>query len=161
MERRQLDHYCRLLSVYESGIRMSISNTLFELSYQFEGLKTEIITNKISLKKNGYAYLVLAETEIRKTIGHFGDEDYVESALGILKKYNIKLDDFLNHKIENKEFEEIFRREVNFDDKEKITELIKHNISGFIVKPFNANTLKKQLNRIEKTLTDKYEIVLD
>lgn len=34
------------------------------------------------------------------------------------------------------------------DDKVKIMELIAGNVTGFMVKPFNLNTLKKQLNWI-------------
>jgi hypothetical protein len=120
MEKRQLNHYCRLLDVH-SGIRVSIASILFELQYQFEGLKKEILTNKISLKENGFAYLILVETEIYGAISHFGDDNYEEKVLEILKKFNIEIDDFLDHRVTNNEFEEIFRQVPDYEnEREKI-----------------------------------------
>lgn len=34
------------------------------------------------------------------------------------------------------------------DDRNKVTEIIKSKVSGFIVKPFNLRTLKRQLQKI-------------
>ena len=38
------------------------------------------------------------------------------------------------------------------DDKAKIMKLIAGDVTGFMVKPFNLNTLKKQLNWIHSTI---------
>lgn len=130
MEKRQLDHYCRLLDVH-SDVNISIADLVFELQYQFENLKKEIITNKIALKENGFAYLILTETEIKSTISHFGDDDYQAKALEILKIFNIKLDDFLNHNIKNEKFEQIFRRVPNYDDEKKNTSNYKEFIEYY------------------------------
>ncbi|MEZ8142955.1 response regulator [Enterovibrio sp. FF113] len=35
-------------------------------------------------------------------------------------------------------------------DKERVKELIQHGVNGFVVKPFNAATLQKQIQRIER-----------
>ncbi|WP_407333456.1 response regulator [Enterovibrio sp. 27052020O] len=35
-------------------------------------------------------------------------------------------------------------------DKERVKELIQHGVNGFVVKPFNAATLHKQIQRIER-----------
>jgi len=53
------------------------------------------------------------------------------------------------------------------DDQKKIKSLIKAQVTGFIVKPFTANTLKKQLNWIESlydkktNLNDSNEILIN
>jgi two-component system, chemotaxis family, chemotaxis protein CheY len=44
------------------------------------------------------------------------------------------------------------------DDKKKIKSLIDAKVTGFIVKPFTANTLKKQLNWIQSCYQKKSDI---
>jgi hypothetical protein len=110
MERKQLDFYCNLLKTSSSGF-LPISSLLFELEYQLEILKLEIINNKLSLKENGFAYLVFVETEVKKTVGHFIADEYELSAIRILKKFNVKMVDFLNSDIKNNEFDKL----INFE----------------------------------------------
>ncbi|WP_028023940.1 response regulator [Enterovibrio calviensis] len=40
-------------------------------------------------------------------------------------------------------------------DKERVKELIQHGVNGFVVKPFNAATLQKQIQRIERQMQIK------
>ncbi|MGJ8693149.1 MAG: response regulator [Thalassotalea sp.] len=96
-----------------------------------------------------------------------------EQALTMLnnKPYDLVITDYYMPNMDGQQLLEAIRAKERFinlpvliiscvDDKAKIKALIKYNISGFIVKPFSTNTLKKQLNRIKQALPTENEYVL-
>lgn len=76
------------------------------------------------------------------------------------KKYDLVITDFHMPKLNGKQLLEQIRSEkilANIpvlmvsceDEKKKVQSIIASKVTGFIIKPFNANTLAKQLNWIE------------
>jgi len=75
-------------------------------------------------------------------------------------QYNLLITDYYMPKIDGKQLLERIRHKESLsdlavlmvsceDDKKKIKSLITAKISGFIIKPFTSNTLKKQIKWIE------------
>jgi len=91
-------------------------------------------------------------------------------ALTLLKKnkYDLVITDFYMPNLDGKELLEKIRSQKEtqnipvvmvtcVDSKEKVESIIASKVTGFIIKPFTANTLKKQMERIEALIdTSKF-----
>lgn len=87
------------------------------------------------------------------------------------KVYDLVITDFYMPNLDGQQLLETIRKQEQtknlpvlmvscVDSKEKIKALIASQVTGFIVKPFSTNTLKKQLNKIKSIVSNPAEIVL-
>lgn len=87
------------------------------------------------------------------------------------KVYDLVITDFYMPNLDGQQLLEVIRNQEKtkhlpvlmvscVDSKEKIKALIACKVTGFIVKPFSTNTLKKQLTKIKSMISTPAEIVL-
>jgi two-component system chemotaxis response regulator CheY len=109
-----------------------------------------------------------------RDLGHIDNDEAADGlqAINMLHKkhYDLVITDFHMPKLDGKQLLEKIRSEKELanlpvlmvsceDEKKKIKSIIASKVTGFIVNPFNANTLEKQLKWINAE--QEYEIRLD
>ncbi|SFC00389.1 response regulator [Pseudoalteromonas denitrificans] len=100
-----------------------------------------------------------------RDIGHSDCDEATDGlqALSLLykKQYDLLITDLHMPNLDGKQLLEKIRAETEFsklpvlmisseDERAKVKEIIAAKVTGFIVKPFNYNTLQKQILRIDK-----------
>ena len=100
-----------------------------------------------------------------RDLGHSDCDEAIDGiqALSLLhkKQYDLLITDLHMPRLDGKQLLEKVRSESQLsdipvlmisseDEKTKIKQIIAAKVSGFIVKPFNFNTLKRQLHKIDK-----------
>ncbi|MDV7187634.1 hypothetical protein R3X25_10110 [Lutibacter sp. TH_r2] len=114
MQREYLDLYCRRID-FNEFYKLSTADNLFELQYQLQNLKSEILENKMSLGENALDYLKYVILQIRKWSEECGEEN-IKKINGFLDKYNTSLEDVLNFNISNDEFRLLFNKRMDVND---------------------------------------------
>lgn len=115
MNNIKLKEYCNLLSP-DLFFRLSPSNYLFELQYQLQFLKSEILQNIINTNNKSHFYLDFVQNEILINLESLNTVSDEEIKL-TLKKYNVNIEDVLDFNIKSENFLKYFNK--NYEDFEE------------------------------------------